>query len=40
MTLKILLKGGTVATFGTMLKVHKDDLKYYVKKYPNCWITA
>ncbi len=28
-----------IVTLGTMLKVHKDSLKMYVKKFTYHWIT-
>jgi len=34
------LNNGKVVTLGTLLKVHKDSLKQYVKQYPIHWITV
>ena len=38
MTLHIVLPSGNVAVLGTLFSVTKQDLKYFVQKYPLCWV--
>lgn len=33
------LNSGKIVTLGTLLTVHKNSLKLYVKLYPYHWIT-